>query len=291
VVPGFSGRLRVVRALYRSDDAPELGATSHLSGAELRRARKSGGLTLRELGGLVGVPAWTVQSWENRGDRSIPLWSVEAVRRAIENASPLEQRNRQAVVKLISARAGIAKSSVPRKLHDAVDSLLDNGDVRLAATWDSLGRPYRGLFLAGDAAPRRVSMTAQELAERREGARVSQQELADRVGVRASAVSRWESGVRGIPPARVATVRSALDELSASTPPGRRLRRPRTEPGPDAPESARALRRRRISAGLSQVDLACSLGISSAAVSHWERTGLPRSRAAAVDVALADGRS
>lgn len=284
--PEFSGRLRTVTALYRAEDAPELPATSSLSGADLRRGRKSLGLTMRQLGDLVGVPVWTVQSWEKRGTRSIPLRSVEPVRRAIDSASPLEQRNRRAVLELISAQAGMAKSTVPRKLHGALASLLDSGAVRLATTWDSLGRPYKGLFMTGAVVPRRESMTAEELAGRREGAGASQQELADRVRVRASAVSRWESGVRGIPPARVATIRSALDELAANARPGRRLRGPRTEPGPDVPESARALRRRRISAGLSQVDLARMLGVSSVAVSHWERAGVPLVRAVALDAAL-----
>ena len=222
-----SGYPKTRTGLFTPDQAP--GRVKPMTGDELGRRRSALELTQAKLAKLCGVAAVTVLHWEKCRAGAIPEHGAERARRALAIAEAAPRPSvlrRSRLLRLIGENPGIAKhrlggrgSGDTELLDRDLAALVESGEVVRRDSFDPLGRRYPGYYLAGAQADLPERLSAAELRRLRIEAGWTGPALADAIGVRGSAVSRWETGARACPPARTAEIRRVLSSappLSAS---------------------------------------------------------------------------
>lgn len=276
----------------------------------LARARQSAGLTQRELSSLLCVSGATLSRWECalRRPHTDDVRRISAVlRRPVSEVEAMfdgyPPAARDVVGRLPGLRALVAshgfdaaavahrldlpsddvvawlagRRSAPRVFVRSLGELLDV----------DLGTDLTVVRRAGTPG----SSTRHQLAVRRAHLGVSQQQLADRLGVARASVANWESGRAPVPVIHLRRVARALgwDEVTASEllqiplPPAPDLASAR--PG-ELGEVVAMLRRR---TGLTAVQLGRAVGVAGGTVRRWERGASRPSRLAIGRLSLAFG--
>lgn len=284
-LPGPRGHLRSWRRLYLASAAPAAPGDS-LTGEQVRSERELRELRLADVSLHVGVAPSALASWERRGAQPIPAWWTTRVREALAVATPPPNAPSRLKLRLVgeigaepgispyrllhrpAARGGGRGAGGAKSAEALLAELLASGDVVEAENYDTLGRSRRGLWRADDAPPPAgdAPLTAEELRRARTSAGLSQRDLAERLGIRASNISEWESGSRRINSNRSGELRRALAQ-------------PPSRPGPVA----------KIAAAYAEQVRAAPEGLSVDALRpHWYGTRNLRAHAGLAR-ALAEG--
>lgn len=259
------------KALYLLGCGPRRSAP--MTGAEVARERERLGLTRAELARLCQSGPLAVLSWERRGREELSDRVSERLRAGLAAARRLGLGRRAedvAARERVLAALGdgpLFDSRLKRVAGEApavrrqLEALQREGKVVRALLYDSLGRQFRGWWLAGEV--RGVERPAgRVLADQRKQAGWTQRALAEELGVEGRTVWRWENDRGRIPPRHLAQFRAATA-------------RPAPERSPRASSSENAavavfVRSVRLALGLSQPRFAAALGVATSTVSGWE---------------------
>jgi transcriptional regulator with XRE-family HTH domain len=217
------GRPRTRMCLFPPDAAPlSLPATS---GDRVGQLRTSLGWTQRQLAQELGVSPGLISTWERRQGGTIPgYWTtrVADVVRDCGDRPTSEARAREAILATVNRQPGIARwtllQEVDHSKHTrrAISALIDEGAIVRQDAWDSVGRRHPGYFVSSHSAPA-LRIEAGELRARRVDSGITAAELGEALGVRGNAVTRWETGVRGCPQARMSALLEFFDSGLADT--------------------------------------------------------------------------
>jgi len=275
------------RVVLRPDRAGPLvagGPLPRMTPAELRAARRRAGWSQAELGRRIGAAQTQVANWET-GRFPIAPGRVGRLREVLAAAEPAAEISLAHVLAAVDAEPGLSWTELGHRLGEAkavtVAARQALSDGRLHERWVTyqdrrgLHRTRRGLFLGpAPAGPDAATVEAGELRAARHRARLTQDELGERLGVGGTLVCIWERGRRSIPLGRAAEVRQVLAAIEQEPPRPPRHRRRRTDARLPtlAGGDLRAARRR---VGWSQADLAARLGVTAQALSIWERGRWP----------------
>jgi transcriptional regulator with XRE-family HTH domain len=213
------GRPRRARRLYVAGEEPR-ATVPEMTGDELRRERLRRGLSARQVGREVGLTGGAVSAMERRGSARLGAYRSARLRAALEALGDAREQLRSAIEGAVRTSPGISRYRLEQRFGQgarpaaALDELVQGGVVVLAPATDPLGRSYQGLYLASDAPsePAPEPPSGPELRAMRQRAGLRQRDIAERMGVRPSAVVRWESGERRMPPRRLPAFLAALDQ-------------------------------------------------------------------------------
>ena len=222
------GRPKTARRLYPRGGVPAAARRTArtLSGDRLRDERRGLRLTQRQLSRLLGVSAAWVSVQERRHEGSLsPYWTSRLRSTLDEQARgpTADERASEAVLVFVAKHpGGVALWRVKQALghgapvSDAIDRLVASRRVVRAAAWDSVGRRYRALYLAGTPRPSPTTLAPGELRRRRRQVGLTAADLGELVGVCGNTVTRWETGVRAIPARRFEALDAALVGVGAT---------------------------------------------------------------------------
>ncbi len=214
--------------LYQRDQPKQRGdAFRH---GELRHVRETAGWTAGELAVAIGARASTVTRWES-GARHCPPRQVTAVRTVLAGPRPDRARDERRLARLLALVAPpegarltellpFLSSDVGRATFEAaLAGGLIHEEERTER--DRQGRPYRRRRVVtgparADAEPPPATLTGADLRTAREAAGLSQGELARRLGLSQSMVSRWELGLARVPLGHLERVWTVLGGLTAN---------------------------------------------------------------------------
>jgi transcriptional regulator with XRE-family HTH domain len=283
-VPDRSGQRHVTSERWHAGPHPDTVASAWTARHLITR-REAAGVSQSRLAREIGVTFGTVSKWE-RGERVISLNYDQVLEEALQRLQR-EHEQRPDPLTAVSTRlrqvlddqpgltqpqlfvsAGYSKRS--RLAEMALAQLVDREQAHLRPTPDAgSGTGWHEGVHPGPA-PARVpeSMEGQVLRAQRTARQLTQQELAEQLGLTQGAVGLWERGA--VPPLRVGEVLDLLEQIA----PVDRL-------------TGEELRRRRQQLGLRQQDLADRLGLSQVAITRWERVGVPVPRTNEVLAVLA----
>jgi transcriptional regulator with XRE-family HTH domain len=205
-----------------------------LTGVQAGNRRDAAGVTLRAFARTVGCTEPTLRRLE-RSESRLPLHRAvvfEAVLRDFERRGTVAERVARDVLAVVAARPGIPRYAVSYAVRDqignvrgvqgtfgysghllpTVDAMVHDGRLVYGNAWDLRGCLYQGLYLPAEVhrAPRDTAVFAGRLRELRRAAELTCAELAAMVDVSPNAVSRWETGVRSLSPARMVQLQAAL---------------------------------------------------------------------------------
>ena len=219
------GRPRRARRLYVAGDEPR-SSVPELTGDELRRERLRRGLSARQVGREVGLTGGAISAMERRGSSGLGAHHSDRLRAALETLGDAREQLRSVIEAAVRASPGISRYRLEQRVGQgarpaaALDELVEAGVIVQAPATDSLGRRYQGCYLASDAPSEPVPEPppGPELRAMRRRAGLRQRDVAERMGVRSSAVVRWESGERRMPPCRLPAFRAALEQPAPSRP-------------------------------------------------------------------------
>jgi len=231
------GRPRTRMCLFPPDAAPP--SLPAMSGDRVGQLRTSLGWTQRQLAQELGVSPGLISTWERRRGGTIPgYWTarVADVVRDFGDRPTSEARAREGVLATVTRQPGIARWRLlqevdhSKRTRRAISALIDEGAIVRKDAWDSVGRRHPGYFVASHSASA-LRIEAGELRARRIERGITAAELGEALGVRGNAVTRWETGVRGCPQARMSALLELLDSglghVPASGVQAREAQRPR----------------------------------------------------------------
>ena len=214
------GRPKAQRRLYKPASAPIPRPSSpRLTGDDLGALRLRRGLTQKELGRRMGLSGAWVSRQEHRHERAISTHWTPLVLGVFESEPDLDARLRGDVLDAVRGEPGLSRQRLAERLgwgaavRRVRDGLLACGDLVYADAWDGVGRRFSGLYVRGahqtNQAPPPQPM---ELRQRRLELGLTATQLGQIVGVRGNTVTRWETGVRRVPPRQMAAVMAALTD-------------------------------------------------------------------------------
>jgi transcriptional regulator with XRE-family HTH domain len=210
--------------IYTPDAGPTVLPLEPFTGVQLRERRKEACMSQRELAERAGTTGEMVGFFERRGTRAVPAhWAavlLDVFAAASRGPSKLDLA-KATILRELVANPGIARwrleklsdTGTPKTFKRALEQLLQERRVELGDAFDSQGRPYRGLFLAGMTAGERPrALTTTEMRDRLAASGWHQDQLAAALGVATSTTSRWVSGTRQLSPGTSARVLAVIAE-------------------------------------------------------------------------------
>jgi len=212
-----------VSALCTPDAVPQK-PRGGLTGRQLGHERQRLGISRRVLAEQVGCSAGLVTRYEQSGDHRLhPHWSAP-LRSAL---SELETKRSELGLEILRtvdegplSRQGFLERFGNSNAARSARIALLKTDLEWGPAWDRLGRrvPRGALYRRGNAPTESARMAGQQLRKAREGAGWTTPELAKALGTRGNTVSRWETGARGLAPARAAMALSVLEGPAPARP-------------------------------------------------------------------------